>query len=104
VFDGGSGVFTAPVGGRFWFGLYIGVYKGSGGYYYQIYMRRNGSTVHYIYTSATRDSRSSYDGRYFNTEVDLAKGDTVYFNTNYYSSSLKYSSGSFIEGKIIKIN
>ena len=104
VFNGETGVFTAPVGGRYSIGLYLQVFKGSGGYYNNLYMKRNGSTVHYIYTSGTPNNGSQFDHRYYQVEIELNKGETAAFNMGSHSSGLSYDPDTYIEGKLVKAN
>ena len=107
-FNGDRGVFTAPINGRFEFGVYLQVMGGAGGYNYRIQLRRGtgGTTVQDVYASGTRDSGSYEDHRYFQFgEIDLNKNDTVYVTIISFSSGLRYRGGwSFIEGKLIKKN
>ena len=99
-FDGNTGVFTAPIGGRYAFGLYVLLYQGDSEYFYYIQMRRSGSDVHYLGASGKRTS--SYNYKYFQVETELTKGQTVYFKIGSRSSGLKYDEISFVEGKLVK--
>jgi len=107
-FDPNTGRFTAPVSGRYSFGLSLGVKDTSGGvYYYEMALQRDGSTIHDMYISGTTSGNYNLDGRFFTAELDLNKGQYV----NYYiwhgtwvSSGLQYggSTQTYFEGKLIK--
>jgi len=106
-FDPNTGRFTAPVSGRYSFGLSLRVRSSSGGeYYYRIYMQRDGSTIHNMFYSGTMSASSKFDGRYFTAEVDLNRGQYVqYYIPGDFSSGLRYGQDqSYFEGKLIKAN
>ena len=106
-FDPNTGRFTAPVSGRYSFGLSLRVWGSSGGEYnYRIYMQRGGSLIHTMIYSGTMSGSYKLDGRYFTTEVVLNRGQYVQFYIpGYFSSGLRYGgSQSYFEGKLIKAN
>jgi len=102
-FNPNNGRFTAPISGRYSFGLSLGVTDSSGGgYYYNILMKRDGSTIHDVDASGTR-SGSKVDGRFFTAEVDLNKGQYVNYYISSHSSGLQYGGNqAYFEGKLIK--
>merc|ERR1712110_781947 len=106
-FDPATGQFTAPVDGRYNFRVYlVAVFFSDGIYNYSIRMRVNGSTKQYLRASGTPDNYldAIYDGRNFELDYDLRKNDKVDFYIRYATSGLRYSSYSFVEGKLSKKN
>ena len=100
-FDGEK--FTAPITGRYRIGLHLMVYGGEGPYYYHVYMRRSGSSIHYLTASGTRHSSYNADSRHFSVEVDLQKNENIYFYIAVHSSGISYISDSFMEGRLIQV-
>jgi len=109
-FDPNTGSFTAPVTGRYSFGLSINTGISSTGYYYSVRLRVNGGTQHAMYAAGDRSSYKS-DGRFFTTELDLNQGAYVrYVITHSSTNNLKYGGKpdgtygrqTFFEGKLVR--
>ena len=107
AFNGEMGVFTAPVNGRYQFGLHLMVYGSAGtGYHYVIQVLQNGSQVHRAFTSGIRETSpgtyADHDGRYFQIELELNKGQVVTFYVEE-TTPISYSGYSMLEGKLVKM-
>ena len=98
-----NGDWTAPVTGRYEFGLFVAVSAGTGPYYYQILLEIDDQTEHYFRCTGTRAADSTNrDGRYFRAEIDLVKHQVVHLEIYYPTPGLDYYRDSFWEGKLIK--
>ena len=104
AFTGTTGIFKAPISGRYTFGLFLVIGGGEtkDEYNYNIDLKRNGSQVHWIYTSGTRSSKSEFDRRYFKADVQLDSGDTIYFDVMGHSAGLTIDWSSTIEGYLVQ--
>ena len=56
-FDGTTGTFTAPISGRYSFGLFMTVQNGPRGYYYRLRMNRSGSAQSFPETKFFRTAQ-----------------------------------------------
>jgi len=102
-YNGQTGYWTAPVSGRYEFGLFVGVSTGPLPYYYQIYFEVDYKNTHDFRSTGTRAADSTNrDGRYFRTEFDLLKGQFITLEIYYPTPGLDYHGDSFFEGKLIK--
>ena len=95
--------YKAIVSGRYQIRLQLNIYGGSGAYHYYVYMRRSGSSIHYLRASGQRDPNQAFDDRHLSMEVDLEKDQTIYFYVSGVSSGINYNSLSVMEGKLIKL-
>jgi len=73
-----EGIFVAPKKGRYAFSMYFLIQNGDTNYLYYIQLHHNESVRQHLRASGSRHGYS-YDNRQYNTEIDLKKGDAIYF-------------------------
>ena len=107
-FDRSTGRFTAPVNGRYSFGLSLGIYTSYVEYEFRIQLRVNSGShaIHEMFASGIvpKSVTNERDWRFFTTEISLNRGSYVSYWIMDFSDNLWYGMGkhTYFEGKLIK--